>query len=778
MTFVVKFPFTVIDDTSGGGTVSWSSPAAAEAADDFGAVAAVDNGLTTHRLTATGFGFTLGSNTVVNGIEVLVHAKTTSTGTIAVQEFDVKLLKAGAPVGNSEASFVYNHSPGSFTNYVHGTTNDLWGTTWSYSDINDPNFGFYIQLRNPTSTTQTDTVEVDYLEMGVIYITIYSEVGSGGMELGGTSSVYVAERSTGGLVAGGSAALLQSPAFGGITAGGSSLCQMVYFVRGADGIYFLPQTIPNLSGWTGSVASIQEGVDNEDGDVSYIRGASPTADYLDVNFGTLPGTRGLRRISLRVSASSEFGGGLVMGLIIGPVNLGNITVSPTVGTYETFQFDSPAYLILGNFPIVGYFSPTSGSAIRITAADILVTSTSAGGSSPNASGVLVDGGIEVGGQSDVSEITLAQGGMVVGGTSDVSATYNVADAGGVVSGGLTTVHNFIPCLGGMVLDGTWGVYSGILVAGGIEIGGVSDQTLIDFVDALGGIECGGSAIRADLHVFFTEGLGGVFVSGEDDAAIKDRHYIPEGQVTLGGSAATRIEFNVDLDLIWNIRAAIFKDIDLIWNVGQLPVFWFRVIGKGHDGSQCNLIADPCCQKYIINIHARTPAELCQKLSNLNLNMPIDSVQKFTRPAETSVLAADAAKGITHDCNELVQVDICQIPSCAELCIDFDVRMVFGFSIPVVQANAFYDYEATGSVFASGIAGARLVKNLPSFQFEASGGVQTSGSSDVLASFINSRGGSELGGSAHLQANRWTYVGGVWPYYVASLGQTAESVPSL
>lgn len=779
MTFVVSYPSTVVDDSSGGGTVTWSNPANAETPNSIGSVAAVTNGLTTHRLKATNFSFALANNTVIKGIEVLINAKVNSTATIAVQEFDVKLLKAGVPVSSNKAQFTYNVNPGSFAIYLHGSTSDLWGTTWNASDVNNSGFGVYIQLRNPSAGTQTDTVEVDYLEAGIIYITIYSEVGSGGVVLGGSSVVTTSEKLSGGAAVAGESWVTTNPTYGGVVVGGTSICQMDFFVTGADGIYFLPQSITAMSGWTGPLLSIQEGVNNEDGDTSFIRGVNPTADYIFINFGMLTGLAEKRRIGFRVCALSEsLGGSLIMGLYVGPTNVGNITVSPPAGSYGIFEFDSPPSTVNHNFSLTGYLFPMPGPAIRVTAADIITTSTSAGGASPNTSFIMDTGGFVVGGISNVSQVILAQGGAVAGGSGIVTSIYNHIDGlAPIVSGGLSPVFNFIPSTGGMVIGGSWGVYSGILVAGGIVCGGTSNNTIIAMVVASGGCVTGGSAIKADLHIFFADTLGGVFISGNDDAGVKDRHYIPVGQVTLGGSSAARIEFEVDLTLNWNIRAAIFKDIDLIWNVGQLPVFWYRVIGKGHDGTQCNLVADPCCQKYIVNIHARTPSELCQKLSSLNLNMPIDSVQKFTRPAESAVIAADAAKGITHDCNQLVQVDVCQIPSCADLCIDFDITMTFGFNF-TVQSNAFHSYDANGSVSVSGFAGTREVRNVPSFHYIAAGGVQTTGSSDILASFINARGGGIMGGSAHLQSNRWTYVGGVWPYHVAGLGETAESVSSL
>ena len=83
----------------------------------------------------------------------------------------------------------------------------------------------------------------------------------------------------------------------------------------------------------------------------------------------------------------------------------------------------------------------------------------------------------------------------------------------------------------------------------------------------------------------------------------------------------------------------------------------------------------------MNIHARTIAELCEKLSERKFIFPIESVQRFTRPASLGNIFSDfedqqelidAFDEANGDCQALEEVNICDVPSCADFSIDFDL----------------------------------------------------------------------------------------------------------
>ena len=113
--------------------------------------------------SAFGFGSVVPSNATINGIAVsIVHAAISGGGT--VQDNNVQLLKASIPTGNNKAT---NLNWGAETvNY--GGASDLWGTTWTPSDINNSGFGLTINVKN-TDPINSVTAGIDYISITVYY---------------------------------------------------------------------------------------------------------------------------------------------------------------------------------------------------------------------------------------------------------------------------------------------------------------------------------------------------------------------------------------------------------------------------------------------------------------------------------------------------------------------------------------------------------------------------------------------------------------------------------
>ncbi len=92
------------------------------------------------------------------------------------------------------------------------------------------------------------------------------------------------------------------------------------------------------------------------------------------------------------------------------------------------------------------------------------------------------------------------------------------------------------------------------------------------------------------------------------------------------------------------------------------MFWYRVIADGPAIDECE--PQICCKKTIVNIHARTVAELCEKLSERKFDLPIQSVSKFQKPAtlgnvlsdwEDQEALADEYTADSDDCLDDVQI---------------------------------------------------------------------------------------------------------------------------
>jgi RHS repeat-associated protein len=171
----------------GGGSVAWSNPnnivsgqAATTSASGYSLQIA------TNYLNATSFNFNLPSNTMaINGIQVQVtKAGTNRTDqygdTLTVTDSGLYLLKAGTRVGTNHADnqtpWPTLTSPGTET---YGSSTDTWGTSWSYADINNGNFGLAISgwlsgaLLNSKGTAMYVTA---YADIYSVTVTVYYTV--------------------------------------------------------------------------------------------------------------------------------------------------------------------------------------------------------------------------------------------------------------------------------------------------------------------------------------------------------------------------------------------------------------------------------------------------------------------------------------------------------------------------------------------------------------------------------------------------------------------------
>jgi len=73
----------------------------------------------------------------------------------------VRLRKAGGVTGNEKANLNVEW-PLSDTYSTYGGMNDLWGSTWSYNDVNNPQFGSMI-----SAILQNGSVDIDHMKLTV-----------------------------------------------------------------------------------------------------------------------------------------------------------------------------------------------------------------------------------------------------------------------------------------------------------------------------------------------------------------------------------------------------------------------------------------------------------------------------------------------------------------------------------------------------------------------------------------------------------------------------------
>lgn len=120
------------------GAVAWADPTFVEN-NIFFATASAGFPYVTEQLQATDFSdFAIPLGAIIRGI-VFSTNKTTTDTTNSIDN-TVQLMQGGVAVGDNKADLINGWpSPAAVTSY--GASNDLWGVSWTPSDINDSGFG-------------------------------------------------------------------------------------------------------------------------------------------------------------------------------------------------------------------------------------------------------------------------------------------------------------------------------------------------------------------------------------------------------------------------------------------------------------------------------------------------------------------------------------------------------------------------------------------------------------------------------------------------------------
>ncbi len=150
--------------TSGSTSYNWTNANNALSDNTTAATASiVGKGNLTNTLRLTNFGFAIPSGATINGILVEVRMQGANGKS---QDQTIQLRKASGPVGSNKAR---NKAiwPRKSARYIRfGGSSDLWGTTWSHTDINNASFGIDIVAK---SRKETATPRVEYVRITVSY---------------------------------------------------------------------------------------------------------------------------------------------------------------------------------------------------------------------------------------------------------------------------------------------------------------------------------------------------------------------------------------------------------------------------------------------------------------------------------------------------------------------------------------------------------------------------------------------------------------------------------
>jgi len=153
-----------VDDASVG-TKAWTNVSGAQFADSVYATSTLGTSQTSHYLKATGFNFAIPAGSTINGIEASVERKASTANRI--NDNSVRLLKNGTLVGSNKAQTA-TWGTADFAD-AYGSATDLWGTTWSDTDINNTNFGLAFSAKRSSSSSGSYIASVDFISLTVYY---------------------------------------------------------------------------------------------------------------------------------------------------------------------------------------------------------------------------------------------------------------------------------------------------------------------------------------------------------------------------------------------------------------------------------------------------------------------------------------------------------------------------------------------------------------------------------------------------------------------------------
>jgi hypothetical protein len=156
------FPASASNNT-GIGTLDWTNLTHVTAADGSYVNNGGGSGSITHYLLSADHSFSIPAGATISGIVAEVRIKSQFG---VSKDTSVKLAKGGVIGGNDNASSSTIGTTDTWLTF--GANNDLWGQTWSVSDINASNFGLAFAAK---VTGSTDSLFLDAIRITVYYST-------------------------------------------------------------------------------------------------------------------------------------------------------------------------------------------------------------------------------------------------------------------------------------------------------------------------------------------------------------------------------------------------------------------------------------------------------------------------------------------------------------------------------------------------------------------------------------------------------------------------------
>lgn len=117
-------------------------------------------------LYASNFGLSIPAGATIDGIEARIERYGQSG---AIKDYRVSLVNSSGGVTTADKKNATNWASSDPDTYVkYGSPSDLWGETWSVSDINDADFGIVLSAQG-TDPDSGNYLYVDHIQIRVYY---------------------------------------------------------------------------------------------------------------------------------------------------------------------------------------------------------------------------------------------------------------------------------------------------------------------------------------------------------------------------------------------------------------------------------------------------------------------------------------------------------------------------------------------------------------------------------------------------------------------------------
>lgn len=170
LSVTAQFPYvgtgTAITTDSGTGTLDWSNAAQIGKEDGSYAttVSPMSSGTQSYYLKMTDLAFRVATGATIEGIKVDVRRL--ASGNSSIYDGAVRLIKGGTIQTHDKASATFWST--SIETASYGGSSDLWGTTWTPSQINSSGFGVALSAKSSSGASVSPSVDA-------VSITIYTD---------------------------------------------------------------------------------------------------------------------------------------------------------------------------------------------------------------------------------------------------------------------------------------------------------------------------------------------------------------------------------------------------------------------------------------------------------------------------------------------------------------------------------------------------------------------------------------------------------------------------